>query len=291
MYDFISLNVKCPLCGTSLMDKDILIDNKPSIHLNIEMDGDKGSIALSSIYGSFNFNCTIHLTPGHLAKFSCRSCHKEITSKDDCLSCGAPMVPFYLDMGGKVSICSRSSCKNHFVEFEDLSTAMQRLYEEYGYEDSQSYKDSKGSHHAADSAADPQEDAQQEIIESGAFLHSYCPHCHKSLIENDLLKLKIRKGDEGILMLSPYLNVFSSKSTIYLPEEQPVEDVLCWHCNKSLIPSDKQCGKCGSKAAMINVGARTKLIDFYICTKKGCRWHGLSEDDMNNIKLEDSMEW
>ncbi len=290
MYDFISLYVKCPMCTNSLMDKEKLIDNKPSIHLNIEMDGKKGSIALSSIYGSFNFNCNIDLPVGHLAKFTCRSCNKEITSKEECLSCGAPMVPFYLDMGGKVSICSRSSCKNHFVEFEDLTTAMQRLYEEYGYEDSQNSRDNRNQNVPEAVVPDPV-DERKEIIESGAFLHSYCPHCHKSLIENDLLKLKIRKGDIGLLMLSPFLNVFSTKSTIFLPEEQPVEDIMCWHCDNSLIPTDKQCEKCGSKAARINVGARTKLIDFYICTKKGCRWHGVSEEDMQNIKLEDSMEW
>ena len=44
------------------------------------------------------------------------------------------MVPFHLDMGGKVSICSRNGCKNHFVEFDDLSVAMKRLYQEYGYD-------------------------------------------------------------------------------------------------------------------------------------------------------------
>jgi hypothetical protein len=49
------------------------------------------------------------------------------------MTCGAEMAPFYLDMGGKVSICSRSGCKNHFVEFEDLSIALRKFYQEYGY--------------------------------------------------------------------------------------------------------------------------------------------------------------
>ena len=52
-----------------------------------------------------------------------------------------------------------------------------------------------------------------------------------------------------------------------------------------------ECPVCGSDVIKINVGARTKLIDFYICTKKGCRWHGLSEDDLFDIRLEDSLEW
>ena len=43
--------------------------------------------------------------------------------------------------------------------------------------------------------------------------------------------------------------------------------------------------------AKINVSASSKLIDFYICTKKGCKWHGLSEEDLYSIKLEESDEW
>ncbi len=96
---------------------------------------------------------------------------------------------------------------------------------------------------------------------------------------------------QDFLTLSPYLNVFTTKSTIFLPEDKAVSDVLCFHCEKSLIEEKKKCGKCESPIARISVSARTKLIDFYICTKKGCRWHGLSEDDLYNIKLEDSDEW
>jgi rRNA maturation endonuclease Nob1 len=55
--------------------------------------------------------------------------------------------------------------------------------------------------------------------------------------------------------------------------------------------TEKTCELCGSPVARISLSARSKLIDFYICSKKGCRWHGLSEDDINEIKLEDSLEW
>ncbi len=106
-----------------------------------------------------------------------------------------------------------------------------------------------------------------------------------------MLKLKIHNGEEGFLMLSPYLNVFTSKSTIFLAEDKTVKDILCCHCNQSLISEDKTCEKCGSEVAKIAIGARTKLIDFYICTKKGCRWHGLSSDDLIDIRLQDSLEW
>jgi len=87
------------------------------------------------------------------------------------------------------------------------------------------------------------------------------------------------------------LNVFSSKSTIFLPEDKTIKNVSCPHCDKSLISDNKKCKKCSSPVAKISISARTKLLDFYLCTKKGCKWHGLSEEDINNIRIDDSDEW
>jgi ssDNA-binding Zn-finger/Zn-ribbon topoisomerase 1 len=289
MYDFISLILKCPVCGKSLMDNKHLVDNKPSIKLNIEIAKKKGVIWLSSIYGSFNYDADIEMVKDEIAKFICPQCDSQIISDTECLSCGANMVPFYLDMGGKVTICSRSGCKNHLVEFEDLSIAMKKLYQEYGYAGKETKREQRP--HLDHKHYEEKKDEVTEIIESGTFLHAYCPDCKKSLIEEEMLKLKITNGEDGYLMLSPYLNVFSSKSTIFLPEDKIVKDLKCYHCNKSLIVSDKKCGSCGSPIARIAVSARTKLIDFYICTKKGCRWHGLNDDDYYDIRLEDSLEW
>lgn len=286
MYELISLKLKCPVCGKSLMDNDHLVDNEPSILLNVEMAGQKGEIRLSSIYGSYNYKTDIEMPEGEVAKFTCRHCETQISSDAECLSCGAKMVPFYLDMGGKVTICSRSGCKNHFVEFEDLGVALKKMYQEYGLAGKDNFKPD----HEIKQFEKPV-DEKKEILESGTFLNSYCPHCKKSLLEDNMLKLKIHNGKEGFLLLSPYLNVFTSKSTIFLEEDKPLKDVRCWHCEKNLIPTKKSCGKCGSDVIKIAVGARTKLIDFYICTKKGCRWHGLSEDDFFDIRLQDSLEW
>ncbi len=286
MYDFLALKVKCPVCSKSLMDKQKLVDNEPSIKLNVEIAGTKGTINLSSIYGSYNYVSNLELPLGEIASFSCPHCSALLKDQTSCLSCDAPMSYVHMDMGGKISFCSRSGCKNHKAEFEDLSVALNKLYQDYGL---------AGNHRAKrKEPAEPIEkpvDHNQEIIESGSFLQSYCPHCHKTLIEGEQLKLKIKNGEGGYLLLSPYLNVFTSKSTIFLPEEKTVNDLLCFHCNKSLIEGEKKCEKCGSDTAKINVGARTKLLDFYICTKKGCKWHGLSEQDLFDIRLEDSLEW
>lgn len=290
MYEFVALSLKCRFCGESLMDKGTLVDNEPSIKLNVKHGDKKGIINLSSIYGSYNYTCDIDIPQGEVAEFYCSHCDKEMNAENECLTCGAEMVPFYLDMGGKVSICSRSGCKNHHVEFEDLSLALKKMYQEYGFR-GQKYPKDERPNKTQEVKIEKITSEKDEIIDSGTFLQSYCPHCRKSLIENNMLKLKIINGEEGYLLLSPYLNSFTSKSTIFLPEDKAVSDIKCFHCDTSLVDDDKSCGKCNSSVAKINVSASTKLIDFYICTKKGCRWHGLSEEDLYNIKLEESDEW
>ncbi len=289
MYEFISLKVRCPLCGEMLMDKDHPVDNEASIGLLIEMQGKKGAIHLSSVYGSYNYLCDLDLPKGNVASFYCPHCRQQITSQVQCLTCGALMVPFHMTMGGKVAICSRVGCKNHAVEFTDLGDALKRLYQEYGFS-------GKPSERPAETPADlsrQSADEFREIIESGAFLQSYCPHCLKSLIDDDMIRLEIinEKDENGMIMLSPYLNVFTSKSTVFLREHETLKDLKCPHCHRSLKLDARHCGKCGSPVARINVSARTKFIEFYICTQKGCRWHGLSSDDLNEIKIQDSMEW
>ncbi len=284
MYDFLALKVKCPVCSKSLMDDQIRVDNEKSIKLNIEIGGKKGSINLSSIYGSYNYITDVSMANDEIAKFTCPHCSGIITDESNCLSCDAPMVPFHLDMGGKVSICSRNGCKHHKVEFDDLSVALNKLYQEYGL--AGNFQEQMKKTKQKEIKRDP----HKEIIESGTFLQAYCPHCKKTLIEDEQLKLKIHNGQDGFIMLSPYLNVYTLKSTLNLPEDKVVGDIMCFHCDESLI-EEKKCGVCSSPTAKIAVGARTKLLDFYICTKKGCKWHGLSEKDYYDIRLEDSLEW
>ncbi len=290
MYDLMSLKLKCPVCGTSLMDHQRLVDNEPSIRLKIKAGEKKGTINLSSIYGSYNYTTDIEIIKNEIAEFNCPHCSAHISCDQNCLSCDAPMIPLYLDTGGKVSFCSRSGCKNHKAEFEDLSIALSKFYQEYGYSGKPQKRD-KIKEPKEQTAQEKKDAEEKEVIESGTFLHAYCPHCKKGLIDEEMLKLKITNGETGYLLLSPYLNVFTSKSTIYLPEDKAVKDLSCYHCDTSLIEEEHKCDKCGSPVARISVGARTKLLDFYICTKKGCRWHGLSKQDYFDIRLEDSLEW
>jgi len=284
--ELISLNLKCPLCGKSVMDEDQLVDNSPSVKLQIRTNGNKGTIWLSSVYESYNYLCDINIPKNEVVTFSCSHCDSDIKSNSECNTCGAGMAHLHMDMGGKVSFCLRNGCKDHFIEFDKISTALEKFHQEYAYNGKKyiPYKYKKGT-------IKKKEDEIKEIIESGTYLRSYCPHCKKSLIENNLIKLKVKADESGYLMLSPYLNVFTTKSTIFLKEKTQVEDLYCPHCNNSLKDEKKKCGECSSPVAKILVTAQTKLIDFYLCSKKGCRWHGLNDDDLYEIRLQDSMEW
>lgn len=280
LYDFISLGLKCPVCKKSLMDKEILVDGQPSVRLDIDSGGSRGTVWLSSIYESYNLRCNVSLNKNEIVKLYCPQCHAQIKNAIECEDCGAKMISFLLDIGGKVSICPRVGCKNHFLEFEDITTSLKRLYQ-------------IGDLHDHLPEGFDIETESKELIESGTYLHSYCPHCNKAIIENGLVKFVVvnEDGDRGFLYLSPYLNVFTSKSNMIIPEDKIVKDVQCFKCDKSLIDKEVKCAVCGAPAVKISVSARSKFIDFYLCSKKGCKWHGLDEDDLHDIELEDSLEW
>jgi ssDNA-binding Zn-finger/Zn-ribbon topoisomerase 1 len=293
MFNIISLKVKCPVCQASLMDKATLVDNAPGIKLNISIGNKKGTIWLSSIYESYNYISDFDIALNEIADFTCPHCQTKIVSDDLCVACQAPLVPFHLKDGGKVSICSRAGCKKHSVAFEDLSTALNYFYEKYSYV----HTDRLQFDHSADDIQvrkiDVEVEEDKEIIKTGTFLNAYCPHCKKSLIVDRMVKLKVQNssGETGYLLLSPYLNMFSHKSTIRLPEHQTLNSIQCPHCDRELFIAGEKCPECGSEIAKVNVTAMTKMIDFYICSKKGCTWHGVSPEDLQSIMLEDSKDW
>ena len=131
----IALNVNCPECRASLMDSSFRINNKDSIGLHIRVKGDKnGSIWLSSIYGDFNYTCDLQIPESEVANFYCPHCGKLLNRIHVlCDVCGASIVSFICSVGGRVNICSRNGCRNHYVVFEDIDTAIRKYYDEYGY--------------------------------------------------------------------------------------------------------------------------------------------------------------
>jgi len=133
--EFIILHVKCPFCETSLMDRARLVDGQPGIKLSVETPRSKGTILLSAVYESFNYKCDVEIVEGDIVKFFCPHCLQRITDSMMCEECEAPLIPFLLDFGGKVLICSRAGCKAHFLEFEDFREALYKILHLGEYKD------------------------------------------------------------------------------------------------------------------------------------------------------------
>jgi hypothetical protein len=87
------------------------------------------------------------------------------------------------------------------------------------------------------------------------------------------------------------LNVFTHLCSIEIPEGEEAKDLLCPHCRVSLLEEGKRCGRCGAHSGRTTVTAMRKLVEFSICLRKGCTWHGISEEDARLMQLEDSDEW
>ena len=288
--DLISLRIKCPVCGHSLMDDKQLVDNCPSIKLGIAIGENEGVIHLSSVYESYNFISTIKTPEEEHIKLSCQHCHTEIKSSSNCIECKSDMISLDLELGGSVSICSKIGCKSHFIKLVDFSFALKKFYIDEDHMGRPFVEDMKSA--LAEKKPLNEEEEQVEIMKTGTFLQTYCPHCKKSLTEKGSIQLHIHRGKErGLLLLSPYLNVFTSKTTIRIPEDEFIGDLYCIHCHKALLVEGGKCEECGSEIAKLVVSASKRLVDFHICAKKGCRWHGLSKEDLNDIRLEDSLEW
>ncbi len=128
----ISLNVQCPHCLTSLMDNDKILHGFPSIKLNIVTPEDRGVLHICSVYECFDHNANIEIKDNTVVDFYCPKCNKELLVNEECKLCDAPMVSFVLAVGGRVNICSRKGCSNHYVAFSDLSTELTKFYNEFG---------------------------------------------------------------------------------------------------------------------------------------------------------------
>ena len=127
----ISLHVKCPHCRKSLMDNEFLLHDYPSIKLNVVTPEERGVIHLCSVYECYDHHTDLDLKKGTVVDFYCPKCNKEMLVNEECKICGAPMVAFVLKVGGRVSICSREGCANHYIAFEDLSAELSKFYHEY----------------------------------------------------------------------------------------------------------------------------------------------------------------
>ena len=132
MAKLVSIEVICPNNRKSLMDRDTLLHERPTIKLNIQNGTNYGTVRLCSVYDCYDQISDITINDGEIVRFFCPDCNQELKGNMTCELCGAPLISLPIKMGGKVMFCSRKGCKNHFVAFADLSTEIKKFYEEYG---------------------------------------------------------------------------------------------------------------------------------------------------------------
>lgn len=132
MSNRIALDVKCPHCDESLMDLKHQINGRPSIKVNISTDRDRGVLWLCAVYGCIAHEKDIDIRENEEVSFYCPSCNKSLKRNVFCKMCDSSMIGFNIKAGGRVNICSRNGCENHYVVFEDLNKEINRFYHEYG---------------------------------------------------------------------------------------------------------------------------------------------------------------
>jgi glutamate synthase (NADPH) small chain len=134
-------------------------------------------------------------------------------------------------------------------------------------------------------------DQDVRYLKFKTYLNTYCPHCRNSfnVEKKEVRQLEFKaiyQGNEMDLNLSPYLDVFDVETSLPIEEGDVIDDLICPHCNNSLINHDMKCGECGSEVAEVTISALSRLIPFFICTRHGCEWHGLTKRDERHIKLK-----
>ncbi|TAL71040.1 MAG: hypothetical protein EPN82_00025 [Bacteroidetes bacterium] len=110
------VEVSCTKCNHTLMDREVLIDEFPSIRLTISFKDKHGSLRLSSMYGSYNIVCEHQLPDEATVNFFCPHCHAELKSHTICPECGEHMIPLMLKGGGIVQVCPKRGCKGHLLD-------------------------------------------------------------------------------------------------------------------------------------------------------------------------------
>jgi hypothetical protein len=115
-------NAKCSH-GHSLMDKDFLLSNIPSIKLIAECQGKRGVIRLNAYYGNFELLSEIPLAEGDIVSLTCPECHVSLRHESDlCALCNSPMFILHLPKGGFLEGCMKKGCYNHKLKIVDLDT-------------------------------------------------------------------------------------------------------------------------------------------------------------------------
>jgi NADH:ubiquinone oxidoreductase subunit E len=116
------VEVSCPRCNHSLMDRGHYIDGYPSIRVTVSSELNYGGLRLSCLYGSFSVDHEFEIPADTVVNFFCPHCHAELLGASTCALCGASMVPLLVrGGGGVVQICSRRGCRGHRLDLTGVN--------------------------------------------------------------------------------------------------------------------------------------------------------------------------
>jgi predicted RNA-binding Zn-ribbon protein involved in translation (DUF1610 family) len=262
------LKCQCPFCGKSLITDDWI-----ALEV-VNQAKERGVLRLSPYLNFFDASSTIQLADWQeVLDLNCPHCHHSLKEPGgQCASCRSNIARLMVKAGAEpfdFLFCLRKNCRWHGLSEEAKGKI---ILEASGFEEPKDHK---------------------EFIKSGTKLHLYCPLCKAGLVEGDHLIVHVRDshGKLSELKLSPYLNVFTSECSIFLPPGEEVCDMFCPKCNQNLWVDEKRCEACGARAARFMVKAFVLDVDFYICMRIKCHWHGLGPKDRQRIILDESLEW
>jgi len=110
------VEVVCPHCQQSLMDRDNLIDGYASIRVTLSYVAGQGWLRLSSLYGSYTVQSEYPVPSGTVLHFSCPHCSVELLDSSFCPECSGPMARMLIRGGGTARICTRRGCAGHMLD-------------------------------------------------------------------------------------------------------------------------------------------------------------------------------
>jgi NADH:ubiquinone oxidoreductase subunit E len=113
------VEVSCPSCNHSLMDRNYYIDGHPSIRVTVSFGDKHGWLRLSCLYGSYAVEFEHNIPMDTVVHFFCPHCHTELMGASNCPDCGTPMVPMFIRGGGMVQVCPRRGCKGHLLDLSE----------------------------------------------------------------------------------------------------------------------------------------------------------------------------
>ncbi len=127
-------------------------------------------------------------------------------------------------------------------------------------------------------------EADLVTLEHEGDLASFCPQCHAGLDVYDArtkrvwIGLSVRVGDTVCeLLINPRLDVFEHLCSKSWSDGTLADDVLCPHCQSSLLEAEHVCEDCEAPLFSIEVSVRTRVAPLSLCTRSGCHWHGVSK--------------